>query len=126
MRIRVFLSFISFNLFFLPVNSDPLFDKGKDIFFNIAVCSTCHTLADAGSDGQIGPNLNDIRPDKMRVVNAVTSGIGVMPAYEGMWISSIILLPLGVFLTYKATTDSVILNIDTYFEFFKKIYLEFN
>ena len=63
--------FITFNLFFLPVNSDPLFDKGKDIFLNIAVCSTCHTLADAGSDGQIGPNLNDIRPDKMRVVNTV-------------------------------------------------------
>ena len=76
------ITIIFFNLFFLPVNSDPLFDKGKDIFLNIAVCSTCHTLADAGSDGQIGPNLNDIRPDKMRVVNAVTSGIGVMPAYE--------------------------------------------
>ena len=75
--------FISFNLFFLPVNSDPLFDKGKDIFLNIAVCSTCHTLADAGSDSQIGPNLNDIRPDKMIVVIAVTNGIGIMPAYEG-------------------------------------------
>ena len=47
---------------------------------------------------------------------------GVLPAYQGMWISSIILLPLGVFLTYKATSDSVILNIDTYFEFFKKIF----
>jgi mono/diheme cytochrome c family protein len=47
------------------------------------VCSSCHILADAGSDGQIGPNLNEIRPDKMRVVNTVTNGIGVMPAYEG-------------------------------------------
>ncbi len=75
--------FISFNLFFLPVNSDPLFDKGKDIFLNIAVCSSCHILADAGSDSQIGPNLNDIRPDKMIVVIAVTNGIGIMPAYEG-------------------------------------------
>ena len=44
--------FISFNLFFLPVKSDPIFDKGKDIFLNIAVCSTCHILADAGSVGQ--------------------------------------------------------------------------
>ena len=77
------ITFIFFNLFFLPVNSDPLFDKGKDIFLNIAVCSTCHILADAGSDGQIGPNLNDIKPDKKRVVNSVTYGIGVMPAYEG-------------------------------------------
>ena len=77
------ITIISFNLFFLPVNSDPLFDKGKDIFLNIAVCSTCHILADAGSDGQIGPNLNDIRPDKLRVINVVTNGIGVMPSYEG-------------------------------------------
>ena len=77
------ITIISFNLFFLPVNSDPLFDKGKDIFLNQGTCSACHTLADAGSDGQIGPNLNDIRPDKMRVVNTVTNGIGVMPAYEG-------------------------------------------
>ena len=75
--------FFSLNLFFLPVKSDQMFDKGKDIFLNIAVCSTCHILADAGSDGQIGPNLNDIKPDKMRVVNSVTYGIGVMPAYEG-------------------------------------------
>ena len=75
--------FISFNLFFLPVNSDPIFDKGKDIFLNIAVCSTCHILADAGSEGQIGPNLNEIRPEKITIINAVTNGIGVMPAYEG-------------------------------------------
>ena len=47
------------------------------------MCSTCHILADAGSEGQIGPNLNEIRPDKIRVVNTVTNGIGVMPAYEG-------------------------------------------
>ena len=75
--------FISFNLFFLPVKSDSMFDMGKYIFLNQGMCSSCHTLADANSDGQIGPNLNDIRPDKMRIVNTVTNGIGVMPAYEG-------------------------------------------
>jgi lipopolysaccharide export system permease protein len=47
---------------------------------------------------------------------------GVMPAYIGMWLSSIILMPFGIFLTYKATTDSVILNSDTYILFFKKIF----
>ena len=77
------ITFIFLNLFFLPVKSDPIFDKGKDIFLNIAVCSTCHILADAGSDGQIGPNLNEIRPNKIRIINAVTNGIGIMPAYEG-------------------------------------------
>lgn len=47
---------------------------------------------------------------------------GVMPAYIGMWLSSFILMPLGIFLTYKATTDSVILNADTYLLFFKKFF----
>ena len=74
---------IFINFFFLPVQSDDMFDLGKDVFLNKAVCSTCHTLADAGSGGDIGPNLNEIRPDKMRVINTVTNGIGVMPSYEG-------------------------------------------
>ena len=79
-----FIIFISFNLFLLPAKSDPMFNLGKDIFLNKAACSTCHTLADASSDGQIGPNLNEIRPGKMWVINTVTNGIGVMPAYEGI------------------------------------------
>lgn len=45
----------------------------------------------------------------------------VLGTFAGMWASSYILLPIGIFLTYKATTDSVIMNIDTYFLFFKKI-----
>ena len=73
---------VSTNFFFLPVNSDTIFEMGKDVFLNKAVCSTCHTLADADSNAQIGPNLNEIRPDKMTIMNAVTNGIGVMPAYE--------------------------------------------
>ena len=32
----------------------------------------------------------------------------------GMWFSALILLPIGVFLTYKAMNDSVIMNADTY------------
>ena len=74
---------IFFNFFSIPVKSDALFEMGKDVFLNKAVCSTCHTLDDAGSDGQIGPNLNQIRPNKKIVINSVTYGIGVMPAYEG-------------------------------------------
>jgi lipopolysaccharide export system permease protein len=40
----------------------------------------------------------------------------------GMWFCSFILLPLGVFLTYKAVNDSVILNADTYMIFFKRLF----
>ncbi|MFW6225274.1 MAG: LptF/LptG family permease, partial [Bacteroidota bacterium] len=45
----------------------------------------------------------------------------VIAPVQGMWGANIIILPLGVFLTYKATTDSTILNIETYFNVFKKI-----
>ena len=75
--------FFLINFFLIPVKSDDLFDLGREVFLNKAVCSTCHTLIDANSDGQIGPNLNEIRPDKTRVMIAVINGIGVMPAYDG-------------------------------------------
>jgi lipopolysaccharide export system permease protein len=44
-----------------------------------------------------------------------------IPAYIGVWISSYILLPLGAFLTYKATSDSAILNVDSYNKLINKI-----
>jgi lipopolysaccharide export system permease protein len=44
----------------------------------------------------------------------------VVGTFAGMWAASYILLPIGIFLTYKATTDSVIMNIDTYLLFLKK------
>ena len=46
----------------------------------------------------------------------------IMIPIHGMWLSSYILFPLGIFLTYKATTDSTIMNIDTYTNFFKKLF----
>ncbi|WP_103982769.1 LptF/LptG family permease [Parabacteroides chinchillae] len=46
---------------------------------------------------------------------------GVWTALEGMWLSSAILAPLGIFLTYKAVNDSVILNADTYLNAIKNL-----
>ena len=46
---------------------------------------------------------------------------GVIPAYKGMWLSSIVLLPIGIFLTYKATTDSSLFDRTSYSRFFKKL-----
>ena len=74
---------IFFLILALPAKSDTLYKIGKDVFLNKAICSSCHILADANSKGQIGPNLNEIRADKSRIIIAVTNGIGVMPAYEG-------------------------------------------
>lgn len=45
---------------------------------------------------------------------------GVLSPFEGMWMSSIVLLPVGIFLTYKATTDSSIFDRDAYIRFFKR------
>lgn len=35
---------------------------------------------------------------------------GIVPIWAGMWMSSMILLPIGVFITYKATKDSTVFN----------------
>ena len=45
----------------------------------------------------------------------------LISSFAGMWASSYILLPVGVFLTYKASNDSMIMNVDTYLQFFRKI-----
>jgi len=44
---------------------------------------------------------------------------GVWEHWFGMWFSSLILVPIGVFLTYKAMNDSVIMNADTYVNYLK-------
>ena len=72
-----------FALLFFPAKSDPIFEMGKTIFLGQGNCASCHTLVDAKSSGQIGPNLNQIKPDIMRIMSAVTNGIGVMPPYKG-------------------------------------------
>ena len=46
---------------------------------------------------------------------------GVWEAWQGMWLSSAVLAPLGIFLTYKAVNDSVILNADTYLNVIKSL-----
>ena len=78
------LFFLFFNLFFLPGKSDSIFEMGKNIFLEQGNCAACHTLVDAKSNGEIGPNLNQIKPDITKVISAVTNGIGVMPPYEGV------------------------------------------
>ncbi|MEM6943036.1 MAG: c-type cytochrome [Pseudomonadota bacterium] len=60
-------------------------ESGRQIFLEggggMPGCAVCHTLSDAGSDGDIGPNLDLMKPDKARVRIAVYDGVGVMPAF---------------------------------------------
>jgi sulfite dehydrogenase len=57
--------------------------EGKLLFTQKAVpaCAVCHTLADAGADGAVGPVLDELKPDAARVAKAVKYGLGQMPAY---------------------------------------------
>jgi len=41
--------------------------------------------------------------------------------WQGTWLSSAVLLPLGIFLTYKAVNDSVLLNAETYLDTLKRL-----
>ena len=53
---------------------------GKSIF--TANCAACHTLADAGTTGTVGPNLDASKPPKALVVDRVTNGQGGMPSFK--------------------------------------------
>lgn len=47
---------------------------------------------------------------------------GSLEVWQGMWLSSAVLLPLGIFFTYKAVNDSAVFNRDAYMNFFRKLF----
>lgn len=61
-------------------------EAGRALFLKgtTPACAVCHTLADAGAAGTIGPNLNELKPDASRVSKAIRNGIGVMPAFDAL------------------------------------------
>lgn len=46
-------------------------------------CSSCHTLAAAGAHGNVGPDLDQLKPPTAVVQRQVTNGGGGMPAFSG-------------------------------------------
>jgi len=73
-------------LFFISKNvlADDKMKLGLEVFNNKAQCAVCHTLKAADSEGQIGPNLDMLKPKISQTISAVTNGIGVMPPWEGI------------------------------------------
>jgi len=55
--------------------------KGLEIFNETAACAGCHTMKAAGAEGNVGPNLDTVDLTLESVVDMVTHGLGVMPAY---------------------------------------------
>lgn len=54
---------------------------GKTVFES-AGCASCHTLADAGATGTVGPNLDEAMPSVSLAVDRVTNGMGAMPSFS--------------------------------------------
>jgi cytochrome c6 len=46
-------------------------------------CGSCHTLADAGTSGTIGPNLDQAKPSLQKSITQITNGGGGMPPFKG-------------------------------------------
>ena len=65
-------------------SADDKMKLGLEVYNNKAMCGSCHVLQAAESYGQIGPNLDTLKPQIGQIIYAVTNGIGVMPAYEGI------------------------------------------
>lgn len=85
MKIKKFLLVFIFP--FLLISQSSLSDeskmtKGLEIFNEVAGCAACHILKAAGSKGNIGPNLDTVEGlNYDSVMDIVTHGLGVMPAF---------------------------------------------
>ena len=54
---------------------------GKAVF--TANCASCHTLKSDNATGQVGPNLDTLKPDAATVSKQVINGGGGMPPFKG-------------------------------------------
>ena len=64
----------------VPPEGDPV--AGKEIFLGASACAKCHTLADAGASGTVGPNLDQTKPSYELAYDRVTNGRGNMPSFS--------------------------------------------
>ena len=76
--------FVFILIFSSPAFADSKINLGLDVYNNKAQCGVCHTLQATGSTGTIGPNLDQLKPLMPQIIYAVTNGIGVMQAWEGI------------------------------------------
>ena len=84
MKILKFLLIVFFlSLFsnFKSFSDEAMMKKGLEIFNETAACAACHVLKAAGSEGNIGPNLDTVTMTVESVTEMVTYGLGVMPAF---------------------------------------------
>ncbi len=83
---RILKIFIVVLLFLISITINLKADSekmalGLDVYNNKAACGACHILKAAASEGNIGPNLDILKPTEEQVKLIVTEGLGVMPAF---------------------------------------------
>ena len=62
------------------LEGDPV--AGKEVFLGASACGGCHTLADAGATGAVGPVLDETMPSYELALDRVTNGLGGMPSFS--------------------------------------------
>ncbi len=73
--------FVFLLIFSSSAFADTKMELGLEVYNSKAQCGVCHTLQAAGSEGQIGPSLDALKPQMDQIIFAVTNGIGVMQAW---------------------------------------------
>jgi len=76
--------FLFFLIYSTLVFADDKMALGLNVYNNKAMCGTCHVLQASGSEGNIGPNLDHLKPSMDQIIYVVTNGIGVMPAWDNI------------------------------------------
>jgi sulfite dehydrogenase len=80
---RLVLTFFYSTTGFVMADEISDFALGKKLFSNaVPSCGICHTLKDAGSEGAVGPILDELKPSQLRVITALNNGIGAMPSFK--------------------------------------------
>jgi sulfite dehydrogenase len=81
LRLLTLALFLTSHVAIADESSD--FNLGKKLFSSaVPPCGICHTLKDAGSEGAVGPILDELKPNQLRVTNALNNGLGAMPSFK--------------------------------------------
>ena len=105
---KIALSFACFLLFFIGAPLGAIIRKGglgMPVVVSVLFFLLFHVLSISG--------------EKM-------ANEGALPVWQGVWLASGIILPIGIFLTYKATRDSSLFDFESYIAPIKKIFSKKN
>ena len=79
----IVLALLCLGTSFVMADEASDFTLGKKLFSSaVPPCGICHTLKDAESEGAVGPILDELKPNQLRVITALNNGLGAMPSFK--------------------------------------------